>query len=55
MIFVRKIILCLALIIAVASSTFVNAENLKVIKAEQGRVIDISVAAQERYKQWGHS
>ncbi len=49
----RKIILCLALIIAVSSSTFVNAENLKVIKAEQGRVIDISVAAQERYKQWG--
>lgn len=49
----RKIILCLVLIISVTSSTFVKAENLRVIKAELGRVIDISEAAQERYKQWG--
>lgn len=49
----RKIILGLVLIISVTSSTFVKAENLKVIKAEQGRVIDISEAAQARYKQWG--
>jgi hypothetical protein len=53
MILVRKIILCLVLIISVTSSTFVKAENLRVIKAELGRVIDISEAAQERYKQWG--
>lgn len=50
----RKIILCLVLIISITSSSFAKAGNLKVIKAELGGVIDISEAAQERYKQWEH-
>lgn len=48
----KKAFLCLVLIISVLSNTFVKAENLKIIKAEVGAEIDISQAAQERYKQW---
>jgi len=54
---VRKTVFCFMLIviviIAIAGAfVFVDAKDIKVIQAEQGRVIDVSLAAQERYKQW---
>ncbi|HLW07653.1 MAG TPA: hypothetical protein VKY45_08810 [Marinilabiliaceae bacterium] len=45
--------LIVIVIIAIAGAfVFVDAKDIKVIQAEQGRVIDVSLAAQERYKQW---
>ena len=40
------------LLVIVVTGTIVKAEDLKIIKPELGRVIDISLEAQERYKKW---
>lgn len=52
MVYVRRLILCLLLLVIVVTGTIVKAEDLKILKPELGRVIDISLEAQERYKKW---
>lgn len=48
----RKVFFCLAMIGLLTAIAFGETENPKIIKAKLGPPVDISQAAQERYKQW---